>query len=799
LTGERTFHIVLGLMRTSVRFPARTSLEQILDGLASDRAFQEMVTRWERIPARPARYAAFPEWLDGRISAALRRRGIEELYSHQAAALESTHAGRHTVVVTPTASGKTLCYNLPVLDAIAKDPTARALYIFPTKALAQDQLAELERVSTDIDIELKTYTYDGDTPPAVRAAIRSAGHVVITNPDMLHTGILPHHTKWVKLFENLRYVVLDELHTYRGVFGSHVANVLRRLRRICEFYGSHPVFICTSATIANPEELARRQIEDDVIVIDESGAPRGEKVLVFVNPPVVNRNLGIRQSALLTGRDIAATLLASGVQTISFARSRVQTELLLTYLRARFPQPQWPSDLVRGYRGGYLPSERRAIERGLRDGSIRGVVSTNALELGIDIGALQAAVLVGYPGTVASTWQQMGRAGRREDLSAAFLVATSSPTDQYVVQHPEYVLDRSPEAGLVNPDNLHVLVQHLKCAAFEIPFGQRERFGTEDTPGVLAYLGEQGILHESQGKYHWSDQAFPAEAMSLRTATNDNVVIIDTTGTAAMRIGSEYQAGSARVIGEVDRFAAQVLLHEQAIYLHQSKQFQVERLDWENAKAYVREVKVDYYTDAGLAVRIRVIDEFEQRVGQRGGVSASGNRERGSFELAHGEVLVSTLATVYKKLTMFTHENVGWGKIFLPEQELQTTSFWCALAERAVAGWPKERVEVALAGLGNLLHGLAPLFLMCDPHDLGLAVEVRSPHTERPTIYLFDMTPGGIGFSERLFKSAGSLFDRAREHLQACGCGTGCPACVGPAYALGADVRESVAHLLSLA
>ncbi|MDQ2951466.1 MAG: DEAD/DEAH box helicase [Chloroflexota bacterium] len=786
-------------MRTSVRFPARTSLEQILDGLAADREFQELVTRWERIPARPARYAAFPDWLDGRISAALKRRGISELYSHQAAALESTRAGRHTVIVTPTASGKTLCYNLPVLNAIAKDPTARALYIFPTKALAQDQLAELERQSGDMDIELKTYTYDGDTPPAVRAAIRSAGHVVITNPDMLHTGILPHHTKWVKLFENLQYVVLDELHTYRGVFGSHVANVLRRLRRICEFYGSHPVFICTSATIANPEELAREHVEDDVIVIDESGAPRGEKVLVFVNPPVVNRNLGIRQSALLTGRDIAATLLASGVQTISFAKSRVQTELLLTYLRARFPQPQWPADLVRGYRGGYLPSERRAIEHGLRDGSIRGVVSTNALELGIDIGALQAAVLVGYPGTVASTWQQMGRAGRREDLSAAFLVATSSPTDQYVVQHPEYVLDRSPEAGLVNPDNLHVLVQHLKCAAFEIPFEQRERFGTEDTPGVLAYLAEQGILHESQGKYHWSDQAFPAEAMSLRTATNDNVVIVDTTGPTLRAPGSEHHDGKAKIIGEVDRFAAQVLLHEQAIYLHQGKQFQVERLDWENAKAYVREVKVDYYTDAGLAVRIRVIDEFDQRSGQRGGVSASGDRERGSFDLAHGEVLVSTLATVYKKLTMYTHENVGWGKIFLPEQELQTTSFWCALPERAVAGWPKERVEVALAGLGNLLHGLAPLFLMCDPHDLGLAVEVRSPHTERPTIYLFDMTPGGIGFSERLFKSTGPLFDRAREHLASCGCGTGCPSCVGPAYARGPDVRESGAHLLSLA
>src|SRR5213593_220534 len=762
-------------MRTAVRFPARVSLEQILDTLGRDPEFKQMVTRWERIPPRRATYAEFPAWLDGRISATLRRRGILSLYSHQADALENTHAGKHTVVVTPTASGKTLCYDLPVIDAIAKDPTARALYIFPTKALAQDQLAELERLAKDVDIELKTYTYDGDTPPAVRAAIRSAGHVVITNPDMLHTGILPHHTKWVKLFENLRYVVLDELHTYRGVFGSNVANVLRRLRRVCAFYGSHPIFICTSATIANPEELARRHVEDDVVLIDRNGAPRGEKVLAFVNPPVVNRSLGIRRSALFTGRDIAATLLASGVQTIAFARSRIQTELLLTYLRGRFPEPQWPRDLIRGYRGGYLPSERRAIESGLRDGSVRGVVSTNALELGIDIGALQAAVLIGYPGTVASTWQQMGRAGRSEDLSAAFFVATSSPVDQYVVQHPEYVLERSPEAGLVNPDNLHVLVQHLKCGAFEIPFERSERFGTEDTPGVLSYLDEQGILHEAEGRYHWSAQSFPAEGMSLRTATTDNVVIVDQTG------------GKQRVIGEVDSFGAPVILHEQAIYLHESRQLQVERLDWENAKAYVREVKVDYYTQAELAVRIRVIDEFDRHTAQRG------------FDLAHGEVLVSTLTTIFKKLTMYTHENVGWGKIHLPEQELQTTSFWCSLPERAVAGWPKERVEMALAGLGNLLHGLAPLLLMCAPHDLGLAVEVRSPHTERPTIYLFDMTPGGIGFSERLFRSYEPLIARAREHLESCGCRTGCPSCVGPAYALGADVRESVAHLLSLA
>jgi len=710
-------------MRTPVRFPARTSLEQILDGLERDDQFQALVTRWERIPAKAPEYAPFPGWLDERISRSLRARGIDALYSHQAAALEATHAGKNIVVVTPTASGKTLCYDLPVLDAVAKDPSARALYLFPTKALAQEQLAELERLSTDMAIDLKTHTYDGDTPPQARAAVRSAGHVVITNPDMLHTGILPHHTKWVKLFENLRYVVLDELHTYRGVFGSNVTNVLRRLRRICAFYGSHPIFILTSATIANPEELARRHIEDDVVLIDRSGAPRGEKVLVFVDPPVVNPGLGIRKSSLLVGRDIAATLLASGVPPIPF-----------------------------------------------RDGSIRGVVSTNALELGIDIGALEAAVLVGYPGTVASTWQQMGRAGRREGLSAAFLVATSSPTDQYVVQHPEYVLGGSPEAGLINPDNLHILVEHLKCAAFELPFERTERFGTEDTPGVLSYLAEQGILHEAEARYHWSDQAFPAEAMSLRTASNDNVVIIDMSN------------GGQRVIGEVDRFAAPVLVHEQAIYLHESRQFQVEKLDLENAKAYVREVKVDYYTDAGLSVRVSVLAEFAAR--------------EEKAHLAHGEVLVSALATVYKKLTMFTHENVGWGKIFLPEQDLQTTAFWLALPLTVSRGWPKERLEIALAGLGNLLHALAPLFLMCDPHDLGLATQVRSPHTALPTVFLFDMTPGGVGFSERLFRSTGSLLERAREHLAACPCRDGCPSCVGPAYALGAQVKTATADLL---
>ncbi len=757
-------------MRTAVRTPARLSLEQILDRLERDPAFAATTCRWQRDPARAARYADFPEWLDARIVRSLAASGIEHLYTHQRHALDAIHGGRDVVVVTPTASGKTLCYDLPVLDAIAKDPSARALYVFPTKALAQDQLAALERLAHGIDVQLRTYTYDGDTPPEARAAVRNAGHVVITNPDMLHTGILPHHTKWVRLFEGLRYVVLDELHTYRGVFGSHVANVLRRLRRICQFYGSDPVFIFTSATLANPLELARRHLgSEDVELVDDDGSPRGEKVVAILNPPVVNEPLGIRSSALLYARDLAQEFLASNVQTICFTRTRMSAELLLTYLRARFPRPHYPPDLVRGYRGGYLPNERRAIERGLREGSVRGVVSTNALELGIDIGALEVSVLVGYPGTVASTWQQMGRAGRRDSLSAAFLVATSSPIDQFIARHPEYVLDRSAEHGLINPDNLHLLVSHLKCGAFELPWKRDERFGTEDTPGVLEYLNEQGILHEADGRYHWSAEAFPASDVSLRTASTDNVVIIDTS------------APRTRVIGEIDRFAARLRVHDEAVYFHEGRQYQVERFDHEHDKAYARPVDVDYYTDADDAVRIRVLDEFAR-----------------SERSAHGEVLVSSLPTMFKKIRLFTHENVGWGKIHLPEQELQTTAFWTFLDERATARLGSAHLEVGIAGLGHLLHGIAPLFLMCDPRDLGVAAEVRSPHTGAPTVYLYDTIPGGVGFAERLFRIRDLLVERASEHVDACGCEDGCPSCVGPASGLGADVKSATRELLAL-
>src|SRR5438874_3171514 len=590
-------------MRTSVRFPARVSLEQILDGLARDPEFNQMVTRWERIPPRRASYAEYPAWLDGRISASLRRRGILSLYSHQADALETAHAGKHTVVVTPTASGKTLCYDLPVIDAIAKDPTARALYIFPTKALAQDQLAELMRLAKDVDIDLKTYTYDGDTPPAVRAAIRSAGHVVVTNPDMLHTGILPHHTKWVKLFENLRYVVIDELHQYRGVFGSHVANVIRRLHRVCRFYGSDPIFICCSATIANPRELAENLVRRPVTLIDDNGAPSGRKVVAIYNPPVVNRELGIREGAVESARKIGSRLLQAGVQTIVFAPSRVRVELLLRYLRDGLKQRIGEPPQVEGYRGGYLPNERRAVERGLREGRIRGVVATNALELGNDIGGLDATVLTGYPGTLASAWQQIGRAGRRNDLSFSALVASSSPLNQYVATHPDYLFDTSPESGLVDPDNLLVRISHIKCAAFEVPFEEAEPadgpcgYG-DDAPQLLEMLATDGVLVKAAGRYHWMAEAFPAENVSLRSAAIDTFVVTE-------------QGPKPKVIAEVDRTAAPLLIHEEAIYMHGGVQYHVDRLDWHEKKAYVRKVDVDYYTDANLAVDLEVLEPFE--------------------------------------------------------------------------------------------------------------------------------------------------------------------------------------------
>ncbi|MGI6037636.1 MAG: DEAD/DEAH box helicase [Limnochordia bacterium] len=730
-------------------------MEEVLNKLRTDPAFAANITHWEQIPPKAARYEPFPQALDSRLQRLLATKGIGQLYTHQSQAFSHVAAGRDIVVVTPTASGKTLCYNLPVLQTLLANPEARALYLFPTKALAQDQVAELMAWSEELGHQIKTYTYDGDTSPNARRAIRSAGNIVVTNPDMLHSGILPHHTKWMRLFENLRYIVIDELHAYRGVFGSHVANVLRRLERICSFYGSQPQYICASATIANPGEHAAALTGRDVMVIDENGAPQGPREIIFYNPPVVNKTLGIRRSALLESQRIGAEFLARDIQTIVFARSRIDIEVLTTYLRRGVQKLGDLVEKVRGYRGGYLPQQRRQIERELREGQVLGVVSTNALELGIDIGTLQAAVLTGYPGTIASTWQQAGRAGRGRELSAVVLVANSSPLNQFIINHPEFLLEQGAERALINPDNLFILISHLKCASFELPFQEGELYGGTDVEEILDFLVEEGLLRRVQGRYFWMSESYPAANISLRSASADNFVVIDTTG------------GISRVIGEVDLFSAPMLIHPGAIYMHQSQQYHIDRLDWDQRKAYARRVKVDYYTDANLAVELKVLDVLD-------------SQEGGQVNCYWGEVMVTAQTHMYKKIRFYTHENIGWGPLSLPEQQMHTTSFWLTADVALGPGVDSTMLQDILTGVANLLLHVAPLELMCEPGDLGVVAQVRSPFTRLPTIYIYEKYPGGVGLAQRMYETVGQLLARARQLLAECPCEGGCPSCVGP-------------------
>jgi DEAD/DEAH box helicase domain-containing protein len=735
------------------------NIDLLLDEWRRDASFMQNVAHWEVFPAEQAQYADFPPMMDKRLVDTLMKKGIRQLYTHQAEAFVRAASGEHVVVVTPTASGKTLCYNLPVLDKILKDPSSRALYLFPTKALSQDQMKELHEMVGYLRQDIKTFTYDGDTPVTARQTIRQAGHIVVTNPDMLHSGILPHHTKWVKLFENLKFIVIDEIHMYRGVFGSHVANVIRRLKRICRFYGARPQFICCSATIANPRELAQKLFDEEFVLLDRSGAPRGERHFVFYNPPVVNRELGIRRSALLEGRKIATQLLKNDIQTIVFTKSRTQVEVMLTYLQEAAGGIV-PRKAVRGYRGGYLPSERREIERGLRQGDVKAVVSTNALELGIDIGSLEACVIIGYPGSISSVWQQAGRAGRRHGKSVTVLVGSSSPLDQYLMRHPEYFFQGSPEHAWIHAENLIILVDHLKCAAYELPFEVGETFGVATTEEILEFLAEERILHKAgDGRYYWMSDSLPSHDISLRSAAQENVLIID-------------QTEKNRVIGETDRFSALTTLHEQAIYIHEGTQYQVEKLDLENGKAYVRKVDCDYYTDAELAVNLQVLDEFY------------GEEEGGAY-FGFGEVRVNALPTLFKKIKFDTHENLGWGLIHLPETEIHTLSCWVTFPGLNPRDLGKEELESGLIGLANLLKSVAPVYLMCAPGDIHVHPQVKAPHTKAPTLFLSDAYPGGIGLAETFYKVRVQVFRTALQLLEGCPCETGCPSCVGPVELVG--------------
>ncbi|MBI3745454.1 MAG: DEAD/DEAH box helicase [Chloroflexi bacterium] len=755
-----------------MRTYAPADTDAVLARLLQEPSLATAVIHHEVIPPRAAETAPFPAWLDPRIERGLRSRGIESLYTHQAAAIESVRSGEDVVVVTPTASGKTLCYTVPVLQALADDPSARALFLFPTKALGQDQVAELSLLAQASDLPISAATYDGDTPAPIRSAIRTAGQVVVTNPDMLHSAILPHHTKWFQLFEQVRVIVIDELHTYRGVFGSHVANVLRRLLRLCRHYGSNPVIVCASATIGNPAELAAQLTGRSPRLIDRNGAPRGQRHVLLVNPPILDPATGARTSALSHAQRWALPFLRAGRQTIVFGRARTSVEILLTGLRESLREHLGPRSRIRGYRGGYLPTERRSIERGLRDGEILGVVSTNALELGVDIGSLDVAVLAGYPGSVAGTWQQLGRAGRRLEPSVGILVASASPVDQYVIHHPEFLLQRSPEEARIDPDNLHVLIAHIRCAAFERPFEPGEVFGPGPADELLAFIGEEGQVRQaSDGRWYWSSENFPASEVSLRAAAPENVVIIDTT------------PDRPRVLGEVDLFAAQVLVHERAIYIHESVQYYVDRLEWGERKAYVHRVDVDHYTYANRAVTLKPLDVFAE-------APAAGGRR------VHGEVMVASLVTLFKKLKFGTDENVGWGPIDLPELELQTTAYWVT-AEAAAVGWRRDDLDVALVGAGRALQAVAAVLLMVDPRDLGLVSQVRSPHQESPTIYLYEAMPGGVGLSERLFARHDELVAGAAGLIDACSCESGCPACTGPRLDPLVDAKALARRLLT--
>ena len=715
------------------------------------------ITYWRTIPAKPAQYLPFPASLNPKVVKLLQDIGIDQLYTHQAQAFELASSGKDIVVVTPTASGKTLCYNLPVLNHILENPASRALYLFPTKALAQDQVAELMSMGEQLGHVIKTYTYDGDTASEARQAIRSAGNIVVTNPDMLHSGILPHHTKWMGLFENLSYIVIDELHIYRGVFGSHVANVIRRLQRICRFYGSNPIFICASATIANPGEHSRRLLGREVTVLDQNGAPSGPKEVIFYNPPVINQALGIRRSALLEARRISEEFIGKKIPTIIFTRARVDLEVLVSYLQRSFKRLGDLTEKIRGYRGGYLPKQRRAIERELREGKVLGVVSTNALELGVDIGSLHAVVINGYPGTIASLWQQIGRAGRKHELAAAVLVGNSSPLNQYIINHPDFVVGQGAERALIDPDNLYIILSHLKCAAFELPFQDGELFGRENIKEYLDFLVDEQILRFVEGRYYWMSEAYPASDISLRSASSDNFVIIDTTD------------GASIVIGEVDRFSAPMLIHEGAIYMHEGSQYHVDQLDWERQKAYTRRVKVDYYTDANLDVDLKVLSVGE-------------SQQLKELHAVHawGEVLVSAKTHLYKKIRFYTHENVGWGSISLPEQEMHTTAFWFAQKLNLDPSVPSEVIQNALNGVAHLLLNTAPLELMCEPGDLGVVAQVKSPFTKLPTVYIYEKYPGGVGYAKQLFDLSRSVLERAYQLLRDCPCELGCPSCIGP-------------------
>lgn len=784
--------------------------------------------------------------------------GISMLYSHQAASWKEAKKGQNIVVVSGTASGKTLCYNLPVLDRAFRDPKSRALYLFPTKALTQDQYQGLVEFTSwarslpelpDIPVGV----YDGDTPTGNRPGIRSKARLLLTNPDMLHTGILPHHTRWVDFFRNLNFIIIDEIHVYRGVFGSHIANIIRRLKRVSAIYGSSPQFFLTSATIGNPGDFAEKLIELPVTTIDKDGSPQGKRHFIFYNPPVIDPDLGIRAGSLQESMRLTTDLLDVGVQTLIFAKARRSVEMMLMYLRQSRMED---FDKIRSYRSGYLAKERRDIEQSLRQGTARAVVATNALELGIDIGSMDAVILLGYPGTIASTRQQAGRAGRKNGTSISVLVASANPLDQYLMLHPEFIFERSPEQALINPDNLLILLQHLRCAVFELPFEKNDSFGNLSAGmrnSLLDFLVQNGEVHRSNEKYFWMTDQYPSQRVSLRSSSSRQVLL---------------QADNTKphqIIGQVDYESALWMVHPNAIYLHAGQMYEVKELDLENNIAKMHQVEVDYFTEPKKTVNIEEVSIIKKA-------------DSHGCQIYYGEVMVTTQVVGFRRVRWYSNEVLVEGELDLPAIQLPTTGYWLSLSQSTVdkmretgqwnnspnnygSSWNAIRklvlvrdrytcqscglienqqpfhvhhkipyrlfnspdranmmdnlvtlcpachhraelsilIRGSLAGLSYVLQNLAPLFVMCDISDLGAHYDPSSSLADKqPVVILYDMIPAGIGLSEALYDIHDDLLSRSLELVTSCGCINGCPSCVGPAGINGVGGKAETLALLSI-
>ncbi|MBN2070537.1 MAG: DEAD/DEAH box helicase [Candidatus Krumholzibacteriota bacterium] len=728
---------------------------KFLKKITAEDFYKDQIVHRHTIAERKAKFGRLEKPLPEQLISLLARSGIENLYTHQVEAVEALRRGEHIVVVTSTASGKTLCYNVPVMESMIADDQARALYLFPTKALAQDQLRVIRRYGGEGGIDFQSGTYDGDTPGPLRRKLRDEARVLLTNPDMLHSGILPNHAKWAPFFTRLKYVVVDEIHTYRGVFGSHVANVIGRLLRICQHYGADPVFAASSATIANPAEHAEKLLGLKVKVISRDGSPRGRKQFLMWNPPAIDDAAMERRSANSEAAEIVTRLVLDDVKTIAFVRARVVSEVITRYTREKLAGHRASmKDLVHPYRGGYLPEERREIERRLFNGELRAVISTNALELGIDVGELHASVITGYPGSIASTWQQAGRAGRGEEESLIFFLPYNMPLDQYLVRHPDYFFGRSPENAIIDRSNPHILLGQIRAAAFELPLSGKEveKMG-EYAPSIARLLEEEKDLNFVKGRWYWRGRGYPSADVNLRNISDNIYTIID-------------ESEGNVIIGTIDEASAFQQVHPQAIYLHEAETYFVRDLDVEKKIAFIEKTNVDYYTQSITETQVKVDHEEKNspwRVSRK----------------AFGDVSVTDLTFMFRKIKFGSRDSIGYGKCDLPPQVLETVGMWIEPPHEVmelVRKWGRVPSE-GLLGLSNVLREVAPLFIMCDPLDIGTTVNSRS--TPFPAVYLYDKYPGGLGFALKAYDLIEEIMQASRELIETCDCRRGCPSCVG--------------------